>query len=91
MIYVLRNLKKVYVFDVKVDHQLAKDYLELGPILLKALDNNLIPEPIGATKDQCKYCSYKKYCEKDGYKKVIPPYLKKKKAKEEKKKSVFLI
>ena len=91
LIYVLRNLKKVYVFDLKVDHQLAKGYLELGPILLKAIDNNLIPEPIGATKDQCRYCSYKKYCEKDGYKKVIPPYLKKKKEKEEKKKSVFLI
>lgn len=91
LIYVLRNLKKVYVFDLKVDHKLAKEYLERGPILLKDLDNNQIPEPIGATKDQCKYCSYKKYCEKDGHTKIIPPYLKKKQVKEEKKKSVFLI
>ena len=91
LIYVLRNLKKVYVFDLKVDHDLAKKYLERGPILLKALDNNKIPDPIGSTQEQCNYCSYKKYCEKDGYSKIIPPYLKKKQAKEEKKKSVFLI
>ena len=91
LIYVLRNLKKVYVFDLKVDHDLAKEYLERGPVLLKALDNNQIPEPIGATKDQCKYCSYKKYCEKDGYNKIVPPCLKKNQEKKEKKKSVFLI
>lgn len=91
LIYVLRNLKKVYVFDLKVDHELAKEYLERGPILLKALDENKIPETIGATKDQCQYCSYKKYCEKDGYNKIIPPYVKKKQAKKEKAKSVFLI
>jgi hypothetical protein len=91
LIYVLRNLKKVYVFDLQVDHALAKKYLERGPVLLKALDNNQIPEPIGSTEDQCQYCSYKKYCGKDSYNKVVPPYLKKKLAKEEKKKSVFLI
>ena len=91
LIYVLRNLKKVYVFDLEVDHELAKKYLQRAPILLKALDSNQIPEPMGATKEQCKYCSYKKYCEKDGYDKIIPPYMKKKKEKEEKKKSVFLI
>jgi CRISPR/Cas system-associated exonuclease Cas4 (RecB family) len=91
IIYVLRNLKKVYVFDIEVDHDLAKEYLKRAPVLLKALDNNQIPEPIGATNEQCKYCSYKKYCEKDGYTKIVPPYLEKKVAKEKKKESVFLI
>ncbi|MHA1623153.1 MAG: CRISPR-associated protein Cas4 [Candidatus Heimdallarchaeaceae archaeon] len=91
LIYVLRNLKKVYVFDLEVDHELAKKYLERAPILLKALDDNKIPETIGASKDQCRYCSYKKYCEKDGYDKIVPPYIKKKQAKKEEKKSVFLI
>lgn len=90
IIYVLRNLKKVYVFDLAVDHELAKKYLERAPILLKALDNNKIPECIGASKEQCKYCSYKKYCEKDGYNKIIPPYVKTKKSKKPDK-SVFLI
>ncbi len=92
IIYVLRNLKKVYVFDLEVDHELAKKYLERAPILLKALENNQIPDPIGATSDQCKYCAYKKYCEKDKYEKVAPPYVKKKKAKKKKEKeTVFLI
>jgi hypothetical protein len=91
IIYVLRNLKKVYVFDLEVDHDLAKEYLERAPVLLKALENNKIPDPIGADMDQCKYCPYKKYCEKDGYEKIIPPHMKKKKAKKEKEKSVFLI
>ena len=91
IIYVLRNLKKVYVFDLEVDHDLAKKYLERAPVLLKALEANKIPDPVGASKDQCQYCPYKKYCEKDGYDKIIPPYLKKKKEKKEKEKTVFLI
>lgn len=89
IIYVIRDLKKIHVFDLKVDMKLARSLLERAPVLLSALQANIVPDPIGATKEQCKYCLYKKYCEKDSYNKIIPPYIKKEKKQD--KEAVFLL
>jgi len=92
IIYILRNLKNIYVFDLDINDELAVKHLQRAPVLLQALDSNIVPEPAGATKEQCKYCLYKKYCKKDKYEKIIPPFLKIKESKEENhKKAVFLL
>ena len=79
IIYVLRDLKTVRAFDLDVDLKMAEMFLQRAPILLTALESNVPPEPIGAVAESCKWCPYKEFCEKDGYKQVKPPYIKKKK------------
>lgn len=98
IIYVFRDLKKIRVYDLGVDLSMAKKFLERAPILLNHLDANTIPDPVGANEEQCKYCPYMQYCEKDPYQKIAPPYAKKDKVetdkKEEKltkKEAVFLL
>lgn len=78
IIYVLRDLKTIRAFDLDVDMELAKHFLERAPILLTSLEANTTPEAIGASKESCRWCLYKDYCKKDGYNKTVPPFLKKK-------------
>lgn len=96
LIYVPRTLKKVVTFDLPLDKSLAKSHLERAPILLKCLDKTEIPDPIGSKLEHCKYCLYRGFCEKDGFKEINPPYVtiveKKKEAEiEDPKKPVFLL
>jgi CRISPR/Cas system-associated exonuclease Cas4 (RecB family) len=95
LIYVPRTLKKVITFDLPLDKSLAKSHLEKAPILLKCLEKTEIPDPIGAKIEHCKYCLYKGFCEKDGFKEINPPYIVTEKKQEEKvddpKKPVFLL
>jgi CRISPR/Cas system-associated exonuclease Cas4 (RecB family) len=94
IVYVLRDLKKIYPFDLPPNDELAIQFLERSLILLDSISSKKTPEPIGATDTHCRFCLYKKYCEKDGYNKIKPPYIKDeqpKKKPEEKKKSVFLL
>jgi len=65
LVYILRNFKKVVPFDLEVDSKLAKSYLERSPLLLRSIEKNEVIDPIGGTIEQCNYCLYKKYCEKD--------------------------
>lgn len=89
LIYIFRDLKKIHVFDLDVDNALAENFLQRAPVLLKAIEMNKIPDPIGANSNHCQYCLYKNYCEKDGYNKITPPFLKKKEeAKEKEKKKI---
>jgi hypothetical protein len=78
IIYVLRDLKHIKVFDLQVDNKVAENYLERSIILLNAIEQNKVVDPIGATMETCKYCMYRNYCEKDSFTKVSPPYLKEK-------------
>ena len=57
-----------------------------APILLSALDHNIIPDPIGANKEQCKWCPYKDFCKNDGFDKIAQPFMKKDKIKKKVKK-----
>lgn len=81
IIYVLRDLKTIQAFDIEIDMKLAEMFLTRAPILLSALESSQIPEPIGANKEQCKWCPYRSFCEDDGYGKITPPFLKKKEKK----------
>ena len=82
IIYVPRDLKKIYTFDLKPDDRRAKEMLERAPVLLKYIEHNTVADPFGATKEHCKYCLYKNYCIKDVYKNIAPPYIEKEKIKE---------
>jgi len=77
IVYVLRDLKTIQAFDIELDMNLAESFLTRGPILLSALEENVVPETIGATKEQCRWCPYKRFCEDDGFNKITPPYKKK--------------
>jgi len=65
IIYVIRNLKKIYPFDLPINNKMAIKFLERAIILKEALNSNQVPEPIGFSNEQCKYCSYKKFCKTD--------------------------
>jgi len=65
VVYVLRSFKKIVPFDLKVDENLARSFLERAPLLLSCIEKTEVAEPVGATIEQCEYCLYKKFCEKD--------------------------
>lgn len=94
IVYVLRNLKNVIPFDLPVNNQLAKRLLSRAPLLHSAIEKREVIDPIGATSEQCRYCLYKKVCERDKCIEVLQPFAKKA-AKAEKKqepqKSAFIL
>jgi len=87
ILYVLRNLKKVYPFDLPINDKIAKSFLNRAILLRNSLDKNIVPDPIGSSEEQCKFCLFKKYCDKD---EIKDPKLVTKKKKEPSSKSVFL-
>ena len=90
LVYVPRSLKRVVPFDLPMNDDLAKSFLENSLLLQKSISENVVPDPIGATSEQCKYCPYKEYCEKDPTKMKLP-YIKDKEKKEQDKAPVFLM
>jgi len=87
VVYFTRDLKGVYPFDIPVAPKEAQKYIKRAPILLSSIERKSVPEPLGATTEQCKWCPYKSYCEKDTTE-LLQPFEEKKKVK---KKSVFLL
>jgi len=84
IVYIIRNLKRIIPFDLPLDNEKAKLFLKFGPLLINCLKNDIVPETINSDKEQCHWCQYKKYCDKE--KNTIT------KPKEEKNaKSVFLL
>ncbi len=84
IVYIIRNLKRIIPFDLPLDNEKAKSFLKFGPLLIDCLKNDIVPETINSDKEQCHWCQYKKYCDKE--KNIIT------KPKEEKNaKSVFLL
>ena len=49
-------------FDLTVDNKLAISFLSRANILLNSLNRKEVPEPVGSTEEQCKYCLYKSNC-----------------------------
>jgi len=63
LIYVTRNLKRIYPIDIKLDMKLGEKFVVRAPLLKDALSKNKVIDPIGATQEMCKWCSFKdKYC-----------------------------
>lgn len=66
IIYVLRNLKKIFPFDIKLkDIKEAEPFLQRGLLLRESLNKKEVPEPVGISKDECIFCPFKVQCEKD--------------------------
>lgn len=91
ILYVPRDLKRIYTFDLSIDDNRAKEMLERGPVLIKYLANHEVPDPFGANKDHCKYCLYKGYCSKDETKQIHPPFIGEKKERPKEDKVAFLL
>lgn len=77
IVYVLRDLKNIVPFDLPVNDNLAKTLLERAPLLHEALSKREPIDPLGATSDHCKYCSYIKFCKNDKCVEVIQPFARK--------------
>lgn len=77
VVYVLRTLKKLFSYDMPYNQSMSQNLLNNSIILKQAIDSKKIPEPINSGKDQCKYCSYIKFCAKDGSTKIELPFNKK--------------
>ena len=77
IVYVIRNCKKIYTFDLPFKPSVSSTFLNNALDLRQCLATKKIPEPINATKDQCKFCPYLKYCAKDGSSKIELPFNKK--------------
>jgi len=77
IVYVLRNLKKIYPFDLPYKPSLSSSFLDNAVILRQALASKKTPEPMNANKEQCRFCPYIKYCMKDGSSKIELPFNKK--------------
>jgi len=88
------NLKKrPHVVDVPINNELAIMFLEKAILLQSCINKKEVPDVIGASVDQCKFCLYKNYCIKDDSK-TEKPFEKKKKYEEKQdksKKTVFLL
>jgi CRISPR/Cas system-associated exonuclease Cas4 (RecB family) len=94
LIYVLRDLKTIVPFDLPVDEDLAKSHLKRAPLLHAAIEKREPIDPLGATMEHCKYCSFIKFCKNDKCSEVIQPFAKaakKKKKEEEDKKTAFIL
>ncbi len=72
--YITRDLKRIIPFDLNTNDKLALSFLNRSNILLSHISAKTVPDPIGSTKEDCKWCSYKKFCEKDLCKNIIQPF-----------------
>lgn len=96
IVYVIRDLKKIIPFDLPVNddtNKIAKKFLGRSILLKNSIDRKIVPDPIGADKEQCNFCPYKKFCERDTTELDIPFLIKKNKSSkpDRKKKQVFMI
>lgn len=65
IVYIIRNLKKIYPFDLPYEISKVKPFLEASTSLKNALSSQRVPDPINGTKEQCTFCPYIKICIKD--------------------------
>ena len=65
IVYIIRNLKRIIPFDLPTDDNKAIEFLKLGPVLIKCLEKNIVPQTLNSDKEQCHWCQYKSYCKKD--------------------------
>lgn len=64
IVYIFRNLKDIKVYNLPIDSNKAKSFLEKSLYITKCLKENIIPiiNKKDINEEECKYCSYKKYC-----------------------------
>ena len=101
LVYFFRdNLKRrPYSIDLPIDDKVAISFLEYAILLYNCINTKIVPEPINSNQEQCRWCPYITYCEKDDSKMSKPHVIKKKNQveislddiKETKKEAVFLL
>ncbi len=94
IVYVLRNLKKIFPYDLPYKPSVAESFLNNALILKQSLVSKNVPEPVNSTIEQCRFCPYIKFCSKDGTSKIKLPFDKSDKDELEKSNmnnSIFLI
>lgn len=103
LIYVFRdNIKrKPYTIDLPIDDKIAIGFLDQALILQNCIIAKQVPEPFNSSMEQCRWCPYMTYCEKDNSTMNKPFDVKKKKVKEvnpfedeqkeKKKEAIFLL
>ena len=67
LVYFFRdNLKRrPYSIDLPIDDKLAISFLEQGILLHNSVISKEIPEPLNSNQEQCHWCPYISFCEKD--------------------------
>lgn len=91
IVYIIRTLKRVKPFDLPYKPELADSLLRHAITLRSCITEKTVPDPIRATDEQCKFCQYKGYCEKDACKKILQPFADKDDKVKDKKEAVFLL
>jgi len=76
IVCVSRDLKEVFPYDFLVNRKSAEVILNRALVLKSCLENENIPDPYGATKKECNYCNYRKYCQQHKCEKVLQPFSK---------------
>ena len=92
LLYFFRNnlKKRPAVFEIKVNGKEAESYLLKGKKLQNYIVKKEVPDVGDATEEQCRYCLFKKFCEKDESK-IEKPFKKINEKIIEKPKTVFLM
>lgn len=65
IVYIVRNLKKIFPFDLPYDKEHAKSIIDKAHLLKQSLIEQKPPDPHNAKKEDCTFCQYIKYCVKD--------------------------
>lgn len=69
IVYILRDLDKIIPFDINLNWNIEKPKAEMllnrSNLLLDSLKNNILPDVIGSTKEECKYCPFRNICGKN--------------------------
>lgn len=105
IVYFFRdNIKRrPYVVDLPTDDKVAIGFLDQALILQNCIIAKEIPEPFNANQEQCRWCPYISYCEKDpskiqkpfesrkNQKEITLDFNEQPQPKEKKKESVFLL
>ena len=84
IVYLFRDhlKRKPVAFDLPLDDKVAKDFLNQAILLQNCISRSEIPEPINSNEEQCRWCPYIGFCEKDDSKMSKPFSKKQKKQKE---------
>jgi len=74
LVYFFRdNLKRrPYSIDLPIDDKIAISFLEQATLLHNCIVSKEVPEPLNSSQEQCRWCPYISYCEKDASKMEKP-------------------
>lgn len=64
IVYIFRDLKTIKVHNLPPDPELAKPFLDRSLVITDCLKKNIVPSITNIPEDECRWCSYKKYCKK---------------------------